>query len=521
MTIIKLKLESLAKAGRLLAKVKSHARRVFGIDPRSLGLFRICFGLTLVSDLVQQSAILGEMTTDAGSLPRALHAQLYSPVQRWSLHLLGGSWGFEAFLYALTFAALGAFILGYRTRWATLALWVLLASLHNRHPMFNTASDSVRCLMLFWGFFLPLGCRFSLDRRSGRDTTPAEPIFSAASVAILLQVVMIYLCAGLQKDYDTWVRQGTATIMALRLDIFATRFGKALLEYPLLLKATSRYTWWVEAVMPFVALSPIYNGWARLLAVAAFVGLHAGLYLCMELGAFPYLMMAVWMIFLPPLWWSWLKTLPERSGFVGRFGARVGKLLAAARGNRSDVSGHKGGGRRWTDSLQAQTFVAVVLFAVVLWNVQTVGRRFSHDFPQLVRSKVVDVMSVLKLKQYWGVFAPHPFRQDGWLMVVATLQDGSKVDLFRGGRPVDFTKPEHVGDIYTNPRWRKYTHNLVSRQGKKHRLAYAEMHVRRWNANKPESRRVKQVEIIRMVEMTRTDLTEAPPHKELIWKGSF
>src|SRR5690606_24507239 len=141
-------------------QAKRRFENVFSIDPRSLGLFRIAFGLTLVLDLVEQSAILEEMTTDAGSFPRALHSQIFSPVERWSIHMLDGSFAFQAFLCALTFAALAAFILGYRTRWATLILWVLLVSLRNRHPLFDTASDGVRRLMLFWGFFLPLGCRF-------------------------------------------------------------------------------------------------------------------------------------------------------------------------------------------------------------------------------------------------------------------------------------------------------------------------------------------------------------------------
>src|SRR5690606_25905088 len=352
-------------------------------------------------------------------------------------YFLGGSWGFSAFLYALTFAALGAFIVGYRTRAATVILWVLLTSLHNRHPMFGTASDSVRRLLLFWGYFLPLGCRFSLDRHAGRDATPREPIFNVASAAILMQVTFVYLGAGLAKDYETWVRKGTATILAMRLDYFATRFGHALLQVPAILKATSVYTWWVENLMPFVALSPFYNSRARIIAIVSFILLHLGLYLCMVLGAFPLLMMAAWLLFLPPSFWSWLAILPERPHVLGRAASRLSGMLAVLRARLPKRRGPARPQRSWVNRTSGHAVVAVAFTSVVMWNVQTIGGRLWPDFPRLIKNQdLVQLMKVLRLTQSWEVFSPHPSSKDGWLMVVATLRDGAQVDLFRGGRPV-------------------------------------------------------------------------------------
>lgn len=508
--------------GTLGERVSQWVDIVFAIDPRSLGLFRICFGLALVGYLLEQTAILEEVSTDSGSLPRALHHQFYSPVELWSLHLLGGSFAFEALLYALTALAIVAFTVGYRTRWATLLLWILLTSLHNRHPMFSTASDSVRHMMLFWGFFLPLGCRFSLDRRAGRDATPRAPIVRTASAAILLQILFIYIGAGFAKDYETWVHKGTATILALRLDVFATRFGKALLDFPLILKAASIYTWWIENVLPFALLFPLYNARLRLLAIAAFCTLHAGLYLAMELSSFPYTMMAVWTLFLPPSWWSWLASLPGRSGVLGSIGSRGQTLLAAMSRAFPRRKPKRPSGRSWVENSFGQAIVAGALALVVLWNVQTIGRKFKPDFPRFIVDKnLVKLMSALRLSQAWDVFSPHPTRKDEWLMVVATLRDGSQVDLFRDGQPVDYTKPAHVADLYKITRWSKYTGNLFSSGGRKHRKAYATMFVRRWNARHPESRWVRHVELVKMIEWTRPDLSEAPLQKEIVWQGDF
>lgn len=502
-------------------RIRQWLDTVFAIDPRSLGLFRICFGLALAGYLTEQVAILEEVSTDVGSLPRALHHELYSPVERWSLHLLGGSFAFEASLYALTAGAIVAFSVGYRTRWATLLLWILLTSLHNRHPMFGTASDSVRRMMLFWGFFLPLGCRFSFDRRAGRDATPGAPIVRVASAAILLQVLFIYIGAGFSKDYETWVHEGTATILALRLDLFATRFGKALLDFPRILEALSISTWWIENVLPFVLLLPLYNARLRLLAIATFYTLHAGLYVTLELSSFPYTMMAVWTLFLPPSWWSWLASLPERSGALGSIASRGEALLARMSRVFPKRRPNRHSRPSWGDSFD-KFVVAGALTVVVLWNVQTIGSKVSAGFPRFISNKnAIRVMNALRLTQAWDLFSPHPPSKDGWLMVVATLRDGSQVDLFRDGQPVDYSKPAHVADLYKNTRWSKYTSNLFSRGGRKHRRPYATMFVRRWNAHHPESRWVRHIQLVQMVEWTRPDLTEAPLQKEIVWQGDF
>ena len=308
----------------------------------------------------------------------------------------------------------------------------------------------------------------------------------------------------------------------MRLDTFATRFGRALLEYPALLRATSVYTWWVECVMPFVALAPFYNSWARLLAIAAFIALHAGLGLCMVLGFFPLLMMAAWLLFLPPRFWSWLEGLPARPGLFGRLGARVEALLAAAKAPAPRGASASQPRESWVDGTVGQVILAGAFVLVVLWNVQVLGDKVLPGFPRLVRQEgVVEVMRTLKLTQSWEVFSPHPPARDGWLMVVATLRDGSEVDLFREGRPVDWSKPEHVGDLYTNTRWTKYQDNLVSRGGRPHRPAYAAMHVRRWNEGKPASRRVAHVKLIRRVEPTLPDLSEGPLETDVLWQGDF
>src|SRR5690606_34503934 len=185
-------------------------------------------------------------------------------------------------------------------------------------------------------------------------------------------------------------------------------------NYPGILKATSAYTRMLEIFGPILLLSPFYTSYVRLVGVAAFISLHVGLLLPLYLGAFPHLMIAVWLIFLPPLLWTWLAKLPGRPGFIGRVSSRIKQLLTAA-GSRRQVAGEGGVRPSWVNGRIGKAFVAVSLVLVIIWNVQRTGKLVWNEFPDLIRSEaVVKGMNVLRLTQYWNVFSPYPFRKDAW-----------------------------------------------------------------------------------------------------------
>ena len=69
----------------------------FALDLRTLALFRICFGSVLIADLVIRAFTLTEHYTDLGILHRYDAEQALRDTA-FSLHLLGGSAAFQAFL---------------------------------------------------------------------------------------------------------------------------------------------------------------------------------------------------------------------------------------------------------------------------------------------------------------------------------------------------------------------------------------------------------------------------------------
>ena len=112
----------------------------------------------------------------------------------------------------------------------------------------------------------------------------------------------------------------------------------------------------------------------------------------------------------------------------------------------------------------------------------------------------------LRIDQAWNMFAPRPLIDDGWWVIIGTLNSGRKVDLFaRDGQPFDPAwcgcrgefgpacnckkpedeippvKPAQVAQTYPGQRWRKYMMNLWMARHKIHRQNWARWRCWAWN----------------------------------------
>ena len=262
-------------------------RELWGIDLRSLALLRIGLGASVLADVAMRAFDLVGLYTDRGVLPRALVLAMDGPGVYLSAHywasanpLLQGA------LFATTACCAVALLAGWRTRLATLACWYLVASVQIRQPLGYMGGDSILRLLLFWGLFLPLGARFSLDETRGRVPPRPDPFVSGATVAVLLQVCLIYWATGIRKTGELWW-SGQALFYALHQDEYATALGVRLRDYPSLLEPMTYGTLGLELFGPFLAFVPIYTGAFRIATVAVFWAFHAGLAATMNIGLFP------------------------------------------------------------------------------------------------------------------------------------------------------------------------------------------------------------------------------------------
>ncbi|HZP82829.1 MAG TPA: hypothetical protein VFB21_14410, partial [Chthonomonadaceae bacterium] len=219
---------------------------LFGIDVRTLALFRIGMGLLIIADLITRGVDMQALYTEAGVMPQAALSKFFSTHAIFSLHFLNGSLTAQVILFCIAGLFALALIIGYQTRWAAFVSWALMLSLQSRNPLVLTGGDNVFRVLMFWSLFLPLGACWSLDRALSK--TPAQVpqrIVSMGSAGLLLQVCIIYWFTALLKWGVTW-HDNTAVYYALSVDQYAKPLAYALLPHRDLLRFLTFVTWRLE-----------------------------------------------------------------------------------------------------------------------------------------------------------------------------------------------------------------------------------------------------------------------------------
>lgn len=285
---------------------------IFGIDLRSLALFRVALGTVLFCNLLLAFCDVSAFWTDVGVVPRSWLLQ-FEPAQRISIHLAGGQAWFVGTLLAVQTLLALMFALGWRTRLASILSFILWTSLLNRNPVVIIGGDILMACLLFWSMFLPLGARFSVDAATAENPPPVRNLHvSWGSLGLLLQVMSVYFFSALLKSGTEWGPDYTAVYYALSLDRHVLPLGKLLNESLPLTRALSAYVWWLELLGPILIFSPILLRPLRLTLMVAFMLMHVGFLLCLELGHFPYVSLSSLTVFCGGWLWDRLGRRHER-----------------------------------------------------------------------------------------------------------------------------------------------------------------------------------------------------------------
>ncbi len=193
--------------------------------------------------------------------------------------------------------AILAFTVGYRTRWANLATWIFMVSVHQRNTLVCDSGDSIARLLLFWGMFADLGGRFCIDVLRGLRP-PARTVPSLGPAFIQLQIALIYVATACIKLHgESWL-DGTALSRALWNEDYSRPSGMWLATWPLLCQVLARLTLVIEASFPLLVLSPWRQPWARRVALLLGCGLHIGIFLTMKVGMFSFIILVSYFVYL-------------------------------------------------------------------------------------------------------------------------------------------------------------------------------------------------------------------------------
>ena len=485
-------------------------KRLFSIDLRSLAAFRMALGVLLLADLVMRAQDLSAHYTDWGVLPRdILSAHFLAPL-RFSLHLVAGSSSGQALIFLMAGVFALALLVGFCTPLVTCASWLLLLSVQARNPSVLNAGDALLHLLLFWGMFVPLGARYSLDslirRRADRSPLPTS-LSSMGTAALLLQVCLVYWGTAALKSLDMWWYEASALYYALSLDQMVTPFGLWLLGFPDLLALLSRASIVLEFLGPCLVFVPFCTPWLRIFVVGAFFGFHIGIALCLSIGLFPYVSMVSWLVFVPSLVWNCVST-PAVNPLQEERPPKP-KRRRKGRGSTPAVNPFRA-------TRLSQALAAVFLVYVVWWNLrgfEATSPYARHISPPYAKQ----VASLLHFKKRWKMFAS-PSRHDGWFVMPGTLKNGDEVELWTGQHGVSWEKPLDISAQYPNARWRKFMSH-ISRRKKRREVtlnAYADYVCRDWNTRHSGREQLDTFRIFFMLERTRPDYRNVRPKKKLL-----
>jgi hypothetical protein len=420
-------------------------REVLGLDLRALAALRILAALLLLASLCDRLRDFTSFYTNAGVLSEA-SARNGARFEPWDgvswLHpfsWLPDPWG-SACLFATAAVAALFLLAGRQTGPACFLAWLMLTGIDNRNPLVIDGGDDLLRLLLFWGLFLPLSARWSVDARS-LPPPRSDRFVSIGTVAFLVQLALLYAISASLKSYRDWVTEGEALHYALHLEQFVTPLGIALRDH-LPTRWLSPATWWLELLGPVLLFSPLATAPLRCLLVLAFAGLHSGIALTLGLWLFSSVCVAAWLVTLP-------------SGFWDRLERIVSPFQAPARFPVPEAPDSSRGGR-FTNEVLAASFLGYV----VLWNIGSLnpGARDSW-FPFEARWLGYQ----LRIGQLWGMFTPSPAKASSWLPLQARTTQGAVVWLRPDGRVCNRcpTRPERV----LTERWRKFHERVVQGRG--------------------------------------------------------
>ena len=423
------------------------ARPRLGIDPRALGAFRITLGILLLADLAfLRVPGLETFYTDDGVFPRSALADGYPTFAAASLHAVSGAAWVQAVLFAIAGVAAACLLVGYRTKLSLGTSLLLLASLFARNPHVVNGGDTILLTFLFLGLFLPLDARWSLGggRRSDDARGRDRPVYSLGTAILLVHFASIYAASAVHKyQSDAWL-SGSAVPRIFHLEEYIVLLGPSLADLHAVLTAIN---WlWVAmlSVSPFLIL---YTGRLRTALAVAFVCAHLGMAATMRLGAFPFVMIAGLLLFLPAPVWDRLEEIAAPVGPAVRQ-----RLPSSIRSDRIGGNGpllpdwrpHVPRVRRGVRAGSTALLVAVFV-AILCWQATSLG--IAEDSTPDLDGELSEVS--------WSFFAPNPPDTSSWYAIEATLESGETIDAVDGDE-VTFDPPPDAAETYPTTLWHRY-----------------------------------------------------------------
>lgn len=483
-------------ACRIAAEFKRGIYALGELDARSLAFFRMMLGGLIVLDIALRLIDLRAFYTDFGVLPRSVVIERHNPVAHFSFLMSSGAAWFQAVVLLLTAGSGVCLAVGYRTRIAAIASWVLLVSIQYRNPLILQGGDVLFRILVLFAMALPVSNVWSLDARCRRAASLRPSLLNFAYVA---QVACVYIVTGLAKyKYDDW-RDGFGLAYSFWLQQYTTWLGDWMGALPLsVLQWMNTGVLATEIILPLIILLPWRVVQMRAICIMTMIAFHIAILLTLKVGLFSLISMIAWLPLLPASFWEVLSSKFRGARFGSFFEAKIAPLSAAV--------------PRWRYAC-IQALGGVLLSFLIIWNGTNI---FSAQRVSLRPPWMTQVALFFGVDQSWEMFS-RPITSDGWFMIPAVRADGSMVDLFSGKEYSAPERPASVSASFLGDRWRKYWRNLLAKDRDYQRLGLGRYLCRRGMQDSDPQRRIEALQIIFIQEPIKRDGAHAASEKILLW----
>jgi hypothetical protein len=216
----------------------------------------------------------------------------------WGVFRMLNSSGAVIVVFVVFVVATLALIVGYRTRIASVVVFVVLSSLLQRNPYLETGGETLLRLLGFFLMFAPAGESLSLDRlRRVRDRFWEFPKRAPwAQRLIQVQMSLMYLFTVFIKVSGRTWGAGTAVGYALRVAHYTrVPVPGALIDSLVIVNLLTWSTLLIELSLAIL----VWNRRLRPWVLAAGIALHLAIELTIKVGFFSWAVFVTYIAFVP------------------------------------------------------------------------------------------------------------------------------------------------------------------------------------------------------------------------------
>ncbi|ELY96510.1 hypothetical protein C482_15963 [Natrialba chahannaoensis JCM 10990] len=480
-----------------ISTLRTTLRERVRIDTRTLALVRIAFALLILADLFLRARNFSYFYTEAGPVPQSLALAALS-VDAPSVYFLTTDPAGTAALFVVHGVLAVLLLVGYHTRVATALSLVFVLSLDLRNPLVLSYADTLFVWLLFWGIFLPLGERWSVDAVHA-DREPRASVASIGSALALFQMITMYVVNGYHKSNSELWQSGEAAVLVFGLDDMTFLLADSLHAVPALLQAGGLAWYYMLCLSGLLVLA---RGRLRTGLVSIYMVAHLSFAVTVRIGAFAFVALAGLLLFLQSSFWDDLSavarklSLPTTTADIHR---PVQTRLPLTRRHHTN---HR---------LPTATGLATRLPRLRLEYTANLTHRIRHNPTRTVVATVVAIGAVVALvsvlsagglvsddidpateiergatgfidhQTEWSIFAPEPRTTDRYYIFPAVTASGERLDVYND-RALTFDRPyENLQHQYETYRERFYMNSVGSSDPPETTALLAEHICTEWN----------------------------------------